>query len=177
MRFGSRMRMLRASRSPFIASFTRSFIPIRIMRLIIETRSPEISSSSMLSSPRILLTIACAVLRFPRKILRCIRAKATNRRFPRRELRCVRRAESRLQNSNSKRKNRFPINFRQTRPFDEFGGGVLPARAKFAGDLLRAAFLFKKFALCFRRAPFGFRRAIRIGDNRVDNRGNAIKSC
>ena len=45
-------------RLEFAASLTRSFIVISRIRLIIETRSPETSSSSACISPKILLTIA-----------------------------------------------------------------------------------------------------------------------
>jgi len=53
-RFGSRIRILRASRSPFVASFTRSLTPILMTRLSIETRSPASSPpSSACHSPSI----------------------------------------------------------------------------------------------------------------------------
>ena len=59
---------------------------------------------------------------------------------------------------------------REFRRFEKFGGSFLALRAQLLGDLLSAAFLFEKLAFDFRRAPFGFRRPVRVGDDRVDDR-------
>ena len=53
--------------------------------------------------------------------------------------------------------------------FDKFGRGFLALGAKLVGDLLGAAFFFKEFAFCFRRAAFGFGRSIWVADDGVDD--------
>ena len=45
-----------------------------------------------------------------------------------------------------------------------------PSGTKFVGDLLGPAFFLEELALCFRRPAFGVGRAVRVSDDRVDDR-------